>query len=267
MEIPRPARSYLVCATPRSGSTLLCEMLRETGHAGNPLEHFETLRSTGLPRQPRQYFTDLADAEVHGLLAETDPGTRDARPAEAWWADVLAAGQGADGTWGGKLMWGHVPELLGHARGLPGLAGADLDQALRGLFGDPHLVFVTRADKVSQAVSLWRAAQSRSWRAGVGERRDTQLAYSFAAIDHLRRQLADHEAAWERWFAERDFLPIRVAYDELDADPHRVVGAVLRELGLGDPAEVPDPPLTRQRDELSASWVERYVRDAAEVAA
>jgi LPS sulfotransferase NodH len=29
--------AYLVCATPRSGSTLLCEMLRETGQAGRPL--------------------------------------------------------------------------------------------------------------------------------------------------------------------------------------------------------------------------------------
>ncbi|MGZ4261677.1 MAG: Stf0 family sulfotransferase, partial [Solirubrobacteraceae bacterium] len=39
-----PTKAYLVCATPRSGSTLLCEMLRETGRAGVPLEHFEILR-------------------------------------------------------------------------------------------------------------------------------------------------------------------------------------------------------------------------------
>ncbi len=31
----------LVCATPRSGSTLLCELLRATGRAGRRLEHFE----------------------------------------------------------------------------------------------------------------------------------------------------------------------------------------------------------------------------------
>ena len=33
--------SYLVCATPRSGSTLLCKTLAETGVAGDPEEFFE----------------------------------------------------------------------------------------------------------------------------------------------------------------------------------------------------------------------------------
>ena len=50
--------SYLVCATQRSGSTLLCELLRATEVAGVPDEYFETLRETGLARQPRQYFED-----------------------------------------------------------------------------------------------------------------------------------------------------------------------------------------------------------------
>jgi len=30
-------RSYVVCATPRSGSTLLCELLKSTGVAGHPV--------------------------------------------------------------------------------------------------------------------------------------------------------------------------------------------------------------------------------------
>ena len=32
--------SYMICATPRSGSTLLCEALRNTGLAGYPDEYF-----------------------------------------------------------------------------------------------------------------------------------------------------------------------------------------------------------------------------------
>ena len=45
--------SYLVCATQRSGSTLLCELLKGTEVAGVPDEYFEELRSTGMPRQAR----------------------------------------------------------------------------------------------------------------------------------------------------------------------------------------------------------------------
>jgi LPS sulfotransferase NodH len=40
MRAEQPTRSYLICATPRSGSTLLCEALRITGLAGNPDEYF-----------------------------------------------------------------------------------------------------------------------------------------------------------------------------------------------------------------------------------
>ena len=51
-----PIMSYLICATPRSGSTLLCDALERTGIAGSPAEHFEVLLETGQPRQPRDYF-------------------------------------------------------------------------------------------------------------------------------------------------------------------------------------------------------------------
>src|SRR5690349_19289466 len=54
--MPVPARSYLVCATPRSGSTLLCRALSQTGVAGRPEEYFEARRKTGRPPEPRDYF-------------------------------------------------------------------------------------------------------------------------------------------------------------------------------------------------------------------
>jgi LPS sulfotransferase NodH len=56
---PAALQAYLVCATPRSGSSMLCEILRETGLAGHPLEHSEILRHSSLPRQPHEYFGDL----------------------------------------------------------------------------------------------------------------------------------------------------------------------------------------------------------------
>ena len=116
-------RAYLVCATPRSGSTLLCEMLRDTGRAGRPLEHFEILRHSSLPRQPREYFEDLDAAEVLELLPPLQPGTPSSEAPEAWWARIVREGSGRNGVWGGKLMWGHVEDLVARARQLPGPGG------------------------------------------------------------------------------------------------------------------------------------------------
>ena len=64
--------SYLICATPRSGSTLLCDALERTGIAGRPAEHFEVLLETGRPRQPRDYFQRSNDPEVWALLDDPE---------------------------------------------------------------------------------------------------------------------------------------------------------------------------------------------------
>src|ERR1044072_368115 len=70
-------KSILVCATPRSGSTLLCALLDGTGVAGRPQEFFERLSSAGLPSQPPESCDGGGDAELLGLLAPTAPGAAD----------------------------------------------------------------------------------------------------------------------------------------------------------------------------------------------
>jgi LPS sulfotransferase NodH len=115
-------RAYLACATPRSGNTLLCELPTGTGVAGRPAESFETLRSTGLPRQPRQYFEALDDPAGLDFLPPLDPGT----PETAFDAGaVLREGTTPNGVFGAKVMWTHLPDFLARVRhaDLPGLAG------------------------------------------------------------------------------------------------------------------------------------------------
>jgi trehalose 2-sulfotransferase len=253
------AQAYLVCATPRSGSTLLCEMLRATGCAGHPLEHFEVLRHSSLPRQPREYFEGLTAPDVLELLAPLHPDTPDGEPPEAWWARIRAQGSTPNGVWGGKIMWGHVPDFVARARELPDLADANLGKALRTLLGDPRLIFVTRQDKAAQAVSLWRAVQTQSWRAEDPGYHETPV-YLFSAIHYLVAQLQADERSWAQWFARSRTRPLHVSYEQLDAAPRLTTTRILTALGL--PCEnVPDPELSRQRDEVSLAWIERYRRD------
>jgi trehalose 2-sulfotransferase len=252
-------RAYLVCATPRSGSTLLCEMLRDTGRAGRPLEHFEILRHSSLPRQPREYFEDLHDPELLDLLAKPQSRGPSREAPIDWWARIVREGSGDNGVWGGKLMWGHVDDLVCRARELPGLAGAQLEEVVHQLLDDPQLIFVTRGDRIAQAVSLWRAVQSQSWRAD--EERDAEsVVYDFTGIDHLVAQLESDERAWREWFARTGRLPTEVTYEELESAPGDTVAAVLRVLGLPDTG-VTVPTLSRQRDDRSEVWIHRYRRE------
>lgn len=258
-----------MCATPRSGSTLLCEMLRATGVAGKPLEHFEVLRHSGLPRQPREYFFDgEVDRAVLNLLAPLEPPRPDGESPEAWRERILRAGVTPNGAWGGKLMWGHVGDLLARLRAFDGLADAGLATALRELLGDVRFVLVTREDKVAQAVSLWRAVQTDRWRADApGHAREA--VYSFAAVDHLVAQLEQHEAAWRAWFARGgapSAPPLELTYEGIGADPRAAVARVLRFAGLPN-ADPGNPSLSAQGDAVSREWVERYLREKRAAAA
>src|SRR5579884_1922758 len=188
--------TYLVCATERSGSTLLCEGLAQTGVAGRPAEHFERLAHTGLPRQPREYFEVWPDPSLGGRL----PPLRRAaeRPdGPALLDEARRAGTTPNGVFAAKLMWAHLEDFLGRFGPVPA-DHAERARRLRELFGEARYVRVVRRDKVRQAVSLWRAIQTAAWRepGDAGSARP-RAEYDDAAIDHLVRRLAWHDRCWD----------------------------------------------------------------------
>jgi trehalose 2-sulfotransferase len=239
-----PRLSHLVCATERSGTTLLCELLGATGVAGRPEEYFECLNSTGRVRQPREYFDADTDPEVLALLPSSPPS----RPAGDWHARLawaLERGTTSNGVFGAKMMWAYLPDFLAH--GEP-----------EAMLGEPlRWVHVDREDKLAQAVSLWRAVQTEQWRAE--DRSGGAPVFHAGAIAALKRRLEDHAAGWREWFAARRIDPLEITYEELAADPHATVCRVLDHLGLDTAGiDIPAPPTLRQADSRSQAWVERF---------
>jgi LPS sulfotransferase NodH len=273
-----PQRSYLVCATPRSGSTLLCETLEQTGIAGRPREYFEALKETGVPRRPREYFWGLRSPEVLRLLPHDAQLDRDSERVATWNRDDYARhldasieqGTTANGVFGAKMMWGYFDDFLELTRGIPRFGGMGDGSLLNAAFPDLQYVFVSRSDKVRQAVSLWRALQTWVWRKGEGHADDEPLpeqraVYSFDAIDHLLDQLRRHEDAWRGFFFRIGRRPLTVLYEEVAGDLDATVERILRELRLErPPVSAPAAqPMRRQSDELSESWVQNYLEDVS----
>jgi trehalose 2-sulfotransferase len=273
-----PKRSYLVCATPRSGSTLLCETLEQTGVAGRPREYFEALKETGVPRRPREYFWGLRSPEVLRLLPHDAQLDRDSERVATWNRDDYARhldasiqeGTTANGVFGAKMMWGYFDDFLELTRGIPRFGGMGDGSLLNAAFPDLQYVFVSRSDKVRQAVSLWRALQTWVWRKAEGHADDEPLpeqraVYSFDAIDHLLDQLRRHEDAWRGFFFRIGRRPLTVLYeevaDDLDATVERVLGAL--DLQRPHVSSPPAQPMRRQSDDLSESWVQNYLEDVS----
>ncbi len=254
--------AYLVLASQRSGSTLLVESLRATGVAGEPQEFFQYLPETSMSPQPREWFAGVQDESILRLLDPLIEGKPDLAPAEIWRDYIRTVGRTPNGVWGGKLMWNQTPLLRKRAKDLPERSGEGLLAAIRDVVGsDPVLIHVHRPDVVSQAVSFWRAVQTRVWRGRPDPVRDSRAEYHAGAIAHVVKMLRDQEEGWQNWFAEEDVEPIDVPYPVLWRNLTEVVGTVLEHLGL-DPRLAPSPVLERQADQRSDEWVERYRADA-----
>jgi LPS sulfotransferase NodH len=234
--------SYLICATPRSGSTLLCGLLESSGVAGHPASYFN-----------RRGLHDYAETWQISR-------PRDGRIDDAYVRAALAAGKTSNGVFGGRIMAETLPELIDDlAAADPGSAVTDVE-LLSAHLGRLKFVHLQRRDVVAQAVSYAKALQTHYWHPGEdvipgGE----SPHYDEELIGRLVAAIEKHEADWTRWFAAQSIVPYEVVYEELSADPLRTAHRVLDYLGLQVP---PDRQLVighrRQADRVNADWAARY---------
>src|SRR5688500_10944165 len=135
-----PLTSYIICGTPRSGSTLLCEMLAAAGTAGRPNSYF----------RPEDI---VAWADEWGV--DHTSGTETAEFDRSYLAAMLRVGSAGTNVFGLRLMWNGVAEAR---KRLDRALGPDhsLVALLNKAFGAPMFLHLSRIDKVAQAVSLVR---------------------------------------------------------------------------------------------------------------
>jgi LPS sulfotransferase NodH len=282
----QPKRSYIVCATPRSGSTLVCHALAETGVAGRPEEYFEALRHSGRPRRPEEYFIGAEDPSIRDHLGERAVGS-EPQPRSPLWSRaaydrylewVFEAGTTPNGIFGAKLMWGYFGDFVSLLRNVPAYRDIPLAELLPTVFPDLTFVRVVRANKVRQAVSLWKAVQTATWREDQAnataasledngsppyqnfiEEHRPQLRFHYRAIDHLLEQILIEESRWDAFFEHSGIKPILVLHENFAAEYETSTLRLLERLDLAPPEDFDfEPQMKRQSDLVNDDWVKRY---------
>lgn len=246
---PRRSRAYVLCTTPRSGSTLLCRALAATGVAGRPDSHFH---ASSLRRW----------LEVHGLEGRAFASERDAL--RALFEAVRARGSGPSGVFGLRMQRRSFPHWMRRLDALH--PGRPTDVArIEAAFGPTSFVHLSRADKLAQAVSLLRAEQSGLWHRAADGTELERLGppatprYDADAIARHSADLSAQDDAWRAWFAREGVTPLRLGYETLAADPAGAVARVIDALGLESRAARSVVPATaRLADATSTAWIERF---------
>jgi LPS sulfotransferase NodH len=268
----RPHTSYLICATQRSGSTLLCEILKNTHLAGYPEEYFDALKSTGVPQRPLEYFTGITDEALVNILKDRNyPDEEQRQPPpgmsfESYVHSIIERCISANGVFGTKMMWNYFPDFISKLRDIPRYHELSTPSLLATFFPNLHYIFVTRRDKLGQAVSLWKGIQTWIWRAEdtsirEGEKKAAhELSFHFGAIDHLVQQLEQNEQDWQCFFADYHIQPFTVVFEDFITSQEETTREVLQFLGIPVPPgrTFAPPRMHRQADELSAAWIQQY---------
>ena len=242
--------TYLILATPRSGSTLLGQGLQASGLAGDPKEFFGHkmaywMERWGTPRLP------------------------------AYVARLVQTRATPNGVFGAKLLCQQLLHLESLARQEAALVDLALPAALQQLFPNLHMVHVTRGEKVRQAISWFKARQTgvwgqngadaapklgRAWRLGDEPLQPGELAFDYEGIAALHRQAEAEDAALARFVAESGIPSYRVVYEEFSPRYEKTTRDLLRWLGLAVPEELslPRPRTVRLADDRTDEWVARF---------
>ena len=249
--MPETQKNYLVCATHRSGSNLVCQALWHTDLCGRPQEFFSPTRA------------DHITAE-HQLTA--DP-TRDY---PAYLKELIQQRRTENGVFGGKIMWAHLKHF--RASTIGDQADTTSNAALiRQHFGDDvRCIWARREDKLRQAISMWKAKQTNiynSIQTSANQRPEPAKdpEFNFDEIKKILDRFEKEEANWKNFFEENQFPHRAVTYENFVTRYQEETRELVEFLGIDIPADFGVAPTTYTRlaDSTNDDWYQRYQQQAS----
>jgi LPS sulfotransferase NodH len=218
-ELDRAEKSLVVLSTPRSGSTLFCDVLSRTGLIGLCEEWFNY-----------EYFA--AYQKVMGLEAFTFRN---------YFRFVINKTIGDTGVFAIKM---HIPQVRAMKR--------DFDFVYSDMHFD-HSVYLYRKDKIAQAVSLVKAVAKNQFR--FDEESTEGQEFDMYDIANYMSNIISQDKTFNMEMADK--TDARYAYEDfcqLEENRH-IYDSVLKALGKTPPEEGYTTRLKKQGDADSRKWI------------
>ena len=241
--------AYVICTSPRSGSTLLCQLLTQTGKAGVPNSHFHTPR--------------LASWRAALALDKINFPSRRAALCTTLKA-VKIKGMSDTGIFGLRIQQGSFEYLISQ------LALAHPDKSthrklFEAAFGKTLFIYLRRENTLEQAISCVKAMQTGLWHQSADgsefERLSPpkELFFDPDAISAHIDEFSQANATWQDWFATQAISPLEITYEQLALNPEQLLQTVMDELGVVyTPPPDFSPPLAKLANQINAQWAEQY---------
>jgi trehalose 2-sulfotransferase len=247
-KLRHPRRCYVVCTIPRSGSNLLTDGLRDTRRAGMPKQFF-------LPKAESGYGAEL------GIDAASDYA--------AYVRAVVNTKTTRNEVFGFKLMSWYLEDFLRRLRGARDFGNSKTSdlELLCNAFPRLRFVRIVRGHKLRQALSTARALQTGLWKVQKGKRVLREPEFDPQLIEQSLQEAERQEKIWDDFFRQIGVEPFAIEYERLCQNYEATIRAVLNFLRIKLPAgaRVGPPVTTRQADDISRIWEERFLAERPSV--
>lgn len=218
-------KSYVIASSPRSGSTFLSRSLALTGLMGAPSEVLN-------PGYDLRFLKNRFRA--------TSPAD--------YIAKLVAHRTSRNGVFGMKAHFQNFEAFLAEY------------PPLLDVLAPVTFIYLTREDKVAQAVSMARALQTDQWSSRVKRGARPTLQYDRELIENCLKEVALQDAGWKRWLETHKLERFELTYESLIADPAATLAAILEFLGVqeDEPDVVDFPVIEKQGDDTNTEWIGRF---------
>lgn len=233
--IPDPRSRYVIAITPRSGSSYLCNAIKNTKRLGWPQE-----------------VLDASDVALR--LTKNMPG----RTPDEYIRNTLRVTKTPNNVAGLKTSWFQFENFI----------AAMTDRSyLQGF----KYIYLTRRDLAAQAVSLYKAVSSNVFHSVVQHSEEAlgklaTLEYDYEKIKFWRDHIVVQEQGWQRYFYEQRIFPLCISYEEINEDIERVIRRIGLFVGVNPdnivfPEQISD--FQKISNGQSRQWALRFAQELA----
>ncbi|HEY9723448.1 MAG TPA: Stf0 family sulfotransferase, partial [Oscillatoriaceae cyanobacterium] len=202
----RPSVSYIICSTPRSGSSLLTEGLWSSGRMGIPAEYLNVVHQAPLAGR---WGSEGLSAYLQALTERRTDRTG-AFCLKVHWAQLIQYHRWFQQERGETPAPSTDPEAEHRAR----------YRFLAETFPNPRFISISRLNRVRQAVSWYVAACTGEW-ARTAQDSGAARAVPPFNLDKLLAYLVAldaGEANWREFFRVNGVQPVAMLYEKLEED-------------------------------------------------
>jgi LPS sulfotransferase NodH len=227
--------NYVISTTPRSGSNLLCELLSSSKLMGFPSEYLNSLG--GL----------LPTAKDNHLI---DP---EGRISVGTYLDFVTENRVTQNDcFGLKILY---DQLVTFGK----------FQAVKDFLMKSRFVWLVRRDIVSQAVSLYIASETGSWKSFEDERKTRDMVnFDEEKIQFFVNRIFMQNLKWEQFFLINHLEYLRVDYEDILADAQGACQRICGFCGVRTDHHflIDEARYKKQGNDLNEQFVSRFLNSS-----